>query len=124
MTENSTGETFPLYDEVKKNIYKLYQELKKASTLCLTATKYDYHTSYIIFVEKYLNFYQEVCHDNKLKNIDKSQKVYLKKAYKHLILKKKLNRKQISKVSIYSRNVVEALGITKIEMKQQDTWGI
>lgn len=124
MSENSTGETFPLYDEVKKNIYKLYQELKKSSTLCLTATKYDYKTAYIIFVEKYLNFYQEVCHKDKLSKLKNGEDKYLTSGYNHLIKKKKLTRKQISKISLYSRNLVEQLGITKIESKTGDSWSI
>jgi hypothetical protein len=49
------GETLPLYEEVKRNIYKLFEELKNMSSLCLvTRNKNDYYICQNTFKEKFI----------------------------------------------------------------------
>lgn len=128
LNNNNTGElgqTFPLYDEVKRNIYKNFEEVKNISASLFNSRNIaDYNLNRRIFQERFISMYLELKHDNKLKKIENRDRIYIDCAYKSVVNKKLLTNTNIIKVIDILRKLIEALGITNIEARKKDTWAI
>ena len=120
---NEQGETFPLYDEVKRNIYRDFQDLKRiTSSLFNSKNNSDYKINIRIYQERFSNLYLELNHKTKLNKIDVTEQKYLKLAYECIVSNKMLSKDNVSKITIILRKLIEELGITKIEGKNKDKW--
>lgn len=125
---NDTGTTIPLYDEVKRTIYINFCEMSNAyADLVTTSNKAQKKLCMWDFRKRYILFFQQVNHPDKLNKldayyedhnnkIDKSKQKYLRKCYLNL---SKLNESHTHIVMQYSRELIENLGITKIEAKKK-----
>jgi hypothetical protein len=122
-TQDKLGDTIPLYEEVKRNLYKLSQELKNISSMILRSNNStDYYLHIKLFNENYIKFYIEVSTNKKITKLENKQVIYLKKAYVDIIKGKNINKIQISKINIIIATLIESLGISKIGSNQKDSW--
>lgn len=121
--KNQVGDTIPLYEEVKRNLYVLFQELKNVSSLILSNSNIGtQQINMRLFNENYIKLYMEINTSNKIDKLNKNKSKYLDDAYDHIIKGKFLSRKQISQINIIITLLIEKLGISKIGSKKGDDW--
>lgn len=119
--KKEVGDTIPLYDEVKRTIYINFNEMSYAYAELITCKRSEYRLALWDFKKRFTKFFIQVNHANKLNKLDQEKRTYLLKAYDNL---DKIEKKHANKVINISRELIELLGITKIEGRVKDNWGL
>lgn len=122
INKKEIGTTIPLYDEVKKTIYLQFNELSNSfASLIGSTNKTEYNLSLWDFKIRYIKFFIQINHIDKLRKIHKNKYLFLINCYSR---QKKFTLKDCTKIINYSRELIENLGIMKIEGKIKDNWAI
>jgi hypothetical protein len=117
--QQTTGETFPLYEIVKITIYNEFQEMKKAYSRLMVAKTYNLKKVNLdIFREHFSNFFVEVMTSIKLHKVQKKDKVFIEMKFKNIETIK--SYQDVKKIMRLCRDILEDTGITKIEGKMKD----
>lgn len=119
---NSNQTIIPLYEEVRRKMYDDFLELNKTNSLVQTSrNNSELRIAIKVFKEAFITFFGHINHDNKLKKLSKDKKEYLIKAYNNINLIQ--TSKVCLKVFIICREIMENLGITKIEYTRDENPG-
>jgi len=106
--------TMPLYDRVKITIYEHYQSLNRQSALVRTAQNSSERKAALInYQERYCKFFEDVNTPKKLEAIKNDKAIKYMKYYN--VNLKKINVNVARKLTNCARQLIENLGITKIE---------
>lgn len=118
---NESGQTFPLYDIVKYNIYMEFEEMKRAYSEIIINPNTTSRTMNILkFNQCFLRFFIELDTDIKTKRLQKKDLEKLRYLYDNVSLKKNFTLEEFKFIVSCCRVWIEELGITKIEGKIKD----
>ena len=109
----------PLYEEVERSIYYNFTSLKRQNAL-LQVAKNSTQTKFALqnFRQKFMIFYVDVCTEEKISKLNKSQKKYIKDCYYD---NNRIKNKRIaSTITLICRELIEKLGITNAHVILDD----
>ena len=119
-TQSDLGSTIPLYDQVKKTIFVNFEEMAVSfSNLAVAEKSSEKKLALWDFKKRFINFFIQINHPNKLQLLKEKEQKFLKDCYKGNI---KLNKKTANIIIDLSRALIEDLGITAIESKKNNDY--
>ena len=119
---SSNSNILPLYQEIRNRIFLNYIELKQYGAKLRVTRKQAYINTYTEhFRESFIRFYLDLADDAKLGKLDQESKEKLESYYNNI---QTVNQKNCKDILDLSRTFIYKLGITKIEYKEKDKWGI
>ena len=111
--EKNLGTTYPLYEQVKKTIFVNFEEMVNSfSNLIVAENRTEYKLALWDFKKRFIKFFVQINHKNKLNLLQEKDKSFLVKCYREKV---NLNKTNANKIIDISRFLIEELGITAIE---------
>lgn len=117
--ESNLGATIPLYDKVKNTIFVNFEEMVNSFANLSVAEKKEYRLALWDFKKRFIKFFIQINHKNKLDLFKENQRKFLLDCYRDKI---KLNKSNANKIVDLSRFLIEELGITAIESKKSNDY--
>ena len=116
------GQTIPLYETVKFEIYVNFQSLKDYNAKVRNPlNSSEQYASLKHYKRAFNQFYDEINHESKLKGLSDNEKKILKFFNRY---PERIMPIHIGTITTICRKIIENIGITNIGSKTKDNWGI